>query len=78
MQDWTIVRPAGLRSDAPTHRAFLTDDVRGNGFINRADLALLLVKVLGSNGSCTRRELTALDPSLRSYDEVTDVKPFPV
>jgi hypothetical protein len=72
------VRPAGLRSDPPTNRAILTEDPRGNGFINRADLASLLVKVLGSTGVCTRRELTALDQSQnqRSYDEVTEVKEF--
>ena len=45
-----------------------------SGTINREDCAELIVKVLGSTGQTTRRELTALDPSYSSGEN--DYKPF--
>eukprot|EP01041_Mallomonas_annulata_P006505 gene6505-13134_t len=61
--DWTIIRPGGLKSDPATGKAILTEDITAAGVINRADVAALVIKALGSNGLCTRKELTAIDPS---------------
>lgn len=62
--DWTIIRPGGLKSEAPTGKAVLTDDVKVSGAINRADVAALIVKVLGTDKTYTRKEYSAIDPSL--------------
>lgn len=62
--DWTIIRPGGLRTACSTNSAILTEDVRASGSIDRVDCAKLIVQVLGAEGTCTRRELTAVDPSL--------------
>lgn len=34
-----------------------------SGSVSREDVAELLIKVLGSTGQCTRRELTVVDPT---------------
>jgi nucleoside-diphosphate-sugar epimerase len=62
--DWTIIRPGGLKSDAPTGKAILTDDVSVVGTIHRADVASLVLKALASEGKATRKELSAVDPSV--------------
>jgi nucleoside-diphosphate-sugar epimerase len=72
--DWTIVRPGGLKSDSRTGKSILTEDSMASGSITREDCADLLVKVLDSGGQCTRREFTAVDPTL-SDPEYT-FKPF--
>mmetsp|Transcript_2819 Transcript_2819/g.3923 ORF Transcript_2819/g.3923 Transcript_2819/m.3923 type:complete len:262 (+) Transcript_2819:124-909(+) len=61
--DWTIIRPGGLKSAPATGTAILTEDVMASGVINREDCAELIIKALGAAGTCTRRELTAVDPS---------------
>ena len=62
--DWTIIRPGGLKSEAATGKAILTEDIKASGIIHRADVAALVIKVLDSASACTRKELTAIDPSL--------------
>lgn len=73
IQDWTIIRPGGLTSESATNKAILTEDIMASGTISREDCAELIVKVLGSSGQCTRRELTAVDPTLSTE---YDFKPF--
>jgi uncharacterized protein YbjT (DUF2867 family) len=43
----TIIRPGGLRSEPATGRGILTQDPQMHGFINREDVAELIVRVLG-------------------------------
>lgn len=43
----TIIRPGGLRSNPATGRGILTRDPQIHGFINRDDVAGLIVRVLG-------------------------------
>ena len=62
--DWTIIRPGGLKSEASTGKAILTADTMARGVIHRADVASLVIKALDSATACTRKELTAIDPSL--------------
>jgi nucleoside-diphosphate-sugar epimerase len=66
--DWTIIRPGSLNNEAATGRAILTENQMVSGTITRADTAALIVKALGSSGVTTRRELTAIDPTLASSD----------
>jgi uncharacterized protein YbjT (DUF2867 family) len=42
----TIIRPGGLRSEAPTGRGILTQDPQMHGFINRDDMAELVARAL--------------------------------
>jgi len=63
--DWTIIRPGGLKSDAPTGKAIVTPDIMASGIINRADVATMVINALGST-TCTRKELTAIDQSQNS------------
>ena len=62
-QDWTIIRPGALKNNSPTGKAILTEDVLASGSIDRVDCAELIIKVLGTPGLATRRELTAVDPT---------------
>jgi len=71
--DWTIIRPGGLKNSATTGKAILTEDILASGSIDRADCADLIIKVLGTQGLATRRELTAIDPT---YSPDYDYKPF--
>ena len=73
LQDWTIIRPGGLKNSATTGKAILTEDILASGSIDRADCAELIVKVLGTPGLATRRELTAVDPT---YSPDYDYTPF--
>lgn len=69
--DWTIIRPGGLKSEPATGKAVLTEDPMVSGVINRADVASLVLKVLASKSKCTRKELTAIDPSQTSVYSTT-------
>lgn len=73
--DWTIIRPGGLKDDAPTGTAILTEDVMGSGVINRSDLASIVIQVLGAGASCTRKEFSCFDPTQGSSKEV---KPYEI
>lgn len=72
-QDWTIIRPGGLKSDQATGRAILTQDALARGMVDRADVAEVIVRVLGSDKLCTRREFTVVDPT---YSPGYAFKPF--
>lgn len=76
--DWTIIRPGGLKTAEATGEAVLTEDIMASGSITREDCADLIVKVLGSEGSCTRRALTAVDPTQESTTAKIHYTPFPV
>ena len=77
--DWTIIRPGGLKSEAGTGKAILTEDKMAAGVINRIDVASLVIDVLKSENSCTRKELTAIDPSQPSaYNSGASVKPYKI
>ena len=67
--DWTIIRPGGLKNGDATGSALLTEDVMASGTISREDCACLIVQCLASSGVATRRELTAVDPSLETKPE---------
>lgn len=43
---WTVVRPGGLLSEAPTGKGILTEDSKVVGIITRADVAALILKAL--------------------------------
>jgi len=63
--NWTIIRPGGLKSEAMTGNAILTEDNTAIGTIHREDVADLIVKVLDSSNT-ERKILTAVDPSITS------------
>lgn len=63
--EWTIIRPGGLKSDAATGTAVLTEDTKAAGVINRADVANLAVQALNSP-STVRKILTAVDPDVKN------------
>jgi hypothetical protein len=75
--DWTIIRPGGLKSEESTGSAVVTEDIMASGSITREDCASLIVQVLASK-SCTRRELTAVDPSQETKAESVHYVPFKV
>jgi hypothetical protein len=75
-QDWTIIRPGGLKSEPATGKAILTEDHLASGVVNRADVADLVVKALAST-KCTRKELSCIDPSqASSFEAFQNAKPF--
>jgi uncharacterized protein YbjT (DUF2867 family) len=63
--DFTIIRPGGLGATeyAPSGRGALSEDETAFGFINRADLAELMVAVLDDQES-VGKTYAALDPTL--------------
>lgn len=74
--EWTIIRPGGLKSDAATGTAILTENTKAAGVINRADVADLAVKALGSPQTI-RKILTAVDPGTTSeYDSAEKLVAF--
>lgn len=76
--EWTIIRPGGLKSDAATGTAILTESTKAAGVINRADVADLAVKALGSPKTI-RKILTAVDPGVASdYDSAEKLVAFEV
>lgn len=74
--EWTIIRPGGLKSDAATGTAVLTENTKAAGVINRADVADLAVQALNSP-STVRKILSAVDPGVQSeYDSVEKFTAF--
>jgi nucleoside-diphosphate-sugar epimerase len=63
--NWTIIRPAGLKTAPATGKAILTEDNKAIGVIHREDVAALVIKALGS-ANTERKILSALDTSLDS------------
>lgn len=72
-QDWTIIRPGGLKSGQPSGRAILTEDCKASGLVDRADVADMIIRVLGTDKLCTRKEFTVVDPL---YSPGYDYQPF--
>jgi uncharacterized protein YbjT (DUF2867 family) len=60
--EFTIIRPGGLPPGAGTGGGILSEDVRAMGFINRADLAPLIVGVLDDDRTIGKT-LAAIDPA---------------
>lgn len=58
--DWTIIRPGGLRIEAPTGNAMLVEDPLVFGMINKTDLGALVYAALLS-GAAAGRAYTAVD-----------------
>lgn len=74
--DWTIIRPGGLKSDAATGTAILTESTKAAGVVNRADVADLVVQALNSPNT-VRKILTAVDPVEKSeYDSTEQLSAF--
>ena len=63
--NWTIIRPGGLKSEAMTGKAILTEDKLAIGSIHREDVADLVIKALKSSGT-KKKILSAVDMSLGS------------
>jgi nucleoside-diphosphate-sugar epimerase len=63
--NWTIIRPGGLKSEAATGKAILTEDTGAIGSIHREDVAALVLKALDSPNT-ERKILSAVDPSVTS------------
>lgn len=63
--NWTIIRPGGLKTEAMTGEAILTEDNTAIGSIHREDVANLVVKALNSPNT-ERKVLSAIDPSITS------------
>jgi len=61
--NWTIIRPGGLKSEAATGKAVLSDDCLAIGSIHRQDCADLVAKALTSPKT-ERQVLSAIDPSI--------------
>jgi uncharacterized protein YbjT (DUF2867 family) len=72
---YTILRPGGLRDGAPTGRGMLTRDPRVHGFLRRADLAVLIERVLRDRGTLGRA-LAAVD--LDQARGEGPIEPFPL
>ncbi|MCB2107907.1 MAG: SDR family oxidoreductase [Rhodobacteraceae bacterium] len=62
--DYTIIRPGGLKTAAPTGRAFLSEDRETSGLITRADLAGLIVAAL-DDPNTIGKTLAAIDEDFR-------------
>ena len=73
--EWTIIRPGGLKNDAATRTAILTEDSKVAGVINRADVADLVVQALNSPRT-VRKILTAIDPSENGQRDEGQPEPF--
>jgi uncharacterized protein YbjT (DUF2867 family) len=58
--DYTIVRPGGLKNGTANGHGYLSEDVGAFGFIDRADLARLLVACLDDD-KCIGKTLAAAD-----------------
>jgi len=72
--DATIIRPGGLRSDPATGRGVLTRDPQMHGFINREDLAELVVRAiadpttLGQTFAAVDIETARTENTIRPFD----------
>jgi nucleoside-diphosphate-sugar epimerase len=69
----TILRPGGLRSEPATGSGILTDDPQMHGFVNREDVAELIVRVLGDPATCGQT-FAAVDADMAR--SANPVKPF--
>lgn len=69
----TIIRPGGLRSDPGTGRGILTRDPEIHGFINRDDVAELIVRVLG-DPAAIGQTFAAVDAD--NAQSVNPIRPF--
>jgi len=58
--DYTIIRPGGLKTAAPTGRGLLSEDRATSGIITRADLAQLIVGVMDDDRAIGKT-LAAID-----------------
>lgn len=72
---YTIVRPGGLRDGPATGRGVLSGDPRVHGFIHRADLAVLIERVL-RDPATLGWALAAVDTSEARSAE--PIEPFPL
>jgi uncharacterized protein YbjT (DUF2867 family) len=75
--NWTIIRPGGLKSEAMTGKAILTEDSTAIGTIHREDVADLVVKALDSPNT-ERKVLSCMDLTITSVvaDEGKVVEAF--
>jgi nucleoside-diphosphate-sugar epimerase len=71
----TIVRPGGLRSDPGTGRGILSCDPQMHGFINRDDVADLIIRVL-DDPATIGQTFSAVDAD--AAQSVNPVEPFPL
>jgi len=69
----TIIRPGGLRSEPATGRGILTRDPQMHGFVNREDVAELIVRVLG-DPTTAGQTFAAVDAD--TARTVNPVRPF--
>ncbi len=58
--EYIIIRPGGLGSDPATGKGLLSEDIKAFGYIDRIELATLMVECIDSP-SCTNKTLTAID-----------------
>lgn len=72
---WTIVRPGGLRSEPATGRGILSEDPEIHGFIHRADVALLVARIL-RDPATVGRKFAAIDSAFAKC--VNPIEPFPL
>lgn len=76
--DWTIIRPGGLLSDAPTGTGILTEDNSVVGVITRADVATLILKVIFDKRA-EGKTLAAIDSAKKFPPmEAKEIKEFSV
>lgn len=62
--DYTIIRPGGLKTAAPTGNGFLSEDRKTSGIITRADLAQLIVGVMDDDKTIGKT-LAAIDRNFK-------------
>lgn len=72
---YTILRPGGLRDGEPTGQGLLSSDPRIHGFLRRADLALLIERVL-RDPATLGRALAAVDAGEARCE--APIEPFPL
>merc|ERR1712174_76082 len=63
--NWSIISPAGLKSEPATGTAILTEDNMAIGTVHREDVANLVVKALVS-ANTEKKTLSCVDPELVS------------
>jgi hypothetical protein len=65
-----IIRPGGLRSAPATGRGILTRDPQTHGFINREDVAGLVMRVL-DDPAAAGQTFAAVDPDMARNETVS-------
>lgn len=73
----TIVRPGGLRSEPATGRGILTRDPQMHGFINREDVAELVMRVL-ADAATVGKTFAAVDAETARTANPNVIAPFPL